>query len=328
MPFGRLHGFRGVNLFFVLSGFLITTLALREESKRGDFSLRAFMIRRVFRIMPLFYMALVMFLIWASVLGMQPNGNLLQHYLPAFLFYCPEFPILSSGFSIPFGQSWSLGIEEKFYLLWPILAFVWLARDQHRVMLGVVLFGATFALTMRPGPFAQMWGSYADILMGCLLALTMHNRRAYDYLRVLGRNEASLAVLALLGAALISQLTRTQPGERLFSLACALTIVAVLTNQGVIARFFAHPWLARIGIWSYAIYLTHPIVFDVWDRVLPPGRNWDFLTLPLTLAVDLPICWLIHIYIEQPLINFGRSLAERARARGEALGEPLRSGGE
>jgi len=314
MPFGwLLHGYRGVNLFFVLSGFLITTLALREEDKRGDFSLRAFMIRRVFRIMPLFYMALAAFLVWTCLLGMQPNGDLLLHYLPAFLLYCPEFPILGTGFSVPFGQSWSLGIEEKFYLVWPILAFVWLSRAQYRLVLGVVLFAVTFSLTTIPGWFAQMWGSYTDILIGCLLALVMNERKAYEQLRILGRPELTWAVLALLVAVALNRLTGTQLGERLFSLVGAAAIAALVTNTGTPMRLVSHPWLVRIGAWSYAIYLTHPIVFDVWNRLLPPGRPFDYVSLPLSIATDFPLCWLLHTWFEKPLIAVGRRLAGRTQ---------------
>jgi len=313
-PFLRLHGFRGVWLFFVLSGFLITTLALREEEKRGRLDLGAFMIRRVFRIMPLFYLALLAYLCWASLLGMEPHGALLQRYLLAFVLYCPEFPIMAHKFAVPFAQSWSLGIEEKFYLLWPLLGFVWLARSRRRVVLALVLLGATLGLAMRGGTYAQMWGSYSDILIGCLLALLMHERRTYDYLCVLGRNQVTWGVLGVLALTTLSALTGTQAGERIFSALCALTIAALVTNgAGSAARLAGNEWLRRLGIWSYAVYLTHPILLDVWDRLLPVGKAWDILTLPLALVVDLPLCFALHIYVEKPLIVIGRNIAQQRR---------------
>ena len=310
-PFGRLHGFRGVWLFFVLSGFLITSLALREEDKAGRLNVRAFAIRRIFRIMPLFYLALGTYVGWACILDMEGHADLLQRYFLSYVLYCPEFPIFRSRFTMPFGQAWSLGIEEKFYLLWPPVAFWWLARSKHRVPLTLGLLGVAAGLTAMNGSLAQMWGSYTDILIGCLLGLLLHNRTAYDHLRVLGRSEVACGVLALLGVAALSRLTGTHLGERLFSVTAAAAIGALVTNAGFPAAVASTSWLVRLGAWSYVIYLTHPIVFDALGSVVPVGRLGDCLTLPLTLAVDLPLCWLLHTRVEQPLIELGRRLALR-----------------
>jgi peptidoglycan/LPS O-acetylase OafA/YrhL len=315
-PFGRFHGFRGVWLFFVLSGFLITTLALREEDKTGALNLRAFAIRRVFRIMPLFYLALLAYLIWVCIFGMEQNGFLLQHHLLSYALYCPEFPIFHHQFTVPFGQAWSLGIEEKFYLVWPLLAFVCLARSRHRITVTAVLLASTTCLTATSTELAQMWGSYSDILIGCLLALVMHERTGYEQLRTLGSTAVTWAVLVLLAVLAVNRLTGTQLGERLFSLAGAAAIAALVTNTGAPMKLASNLWLTRIGAWSYAIYLTHPIVFDVWGRLLPAGRAFDYLTLPLSVATDLPLCWLLHTWVEKPLIAVGRRVASRIQQSG------------
>ena len=306
-PFGRLHGFRGVWLFFVLSGFLITTLALREEDRTGALNVRAFAIRRVFRIMPLFYLALLAYLVWVCLLGMEPNGNLLLRFLASYVVYCPEFPIVHNQFSIPFGQAWSLGIEEKFYLLWPLLAFVWLAHSRYRIVMVVGLMASTLFFSATSIEYAQIWGSYCDILIGCLLGFLMHDRRGYECLRILGRNDLTTSfVLLVLAAATLSRLTGTQLGERWFSLAAAAAIAALVTNTGFPAKLASHRWLKSVGVWSYAIYLTHPIAFDFWSRLLPAGRVGDYLSLVLTCVTDFPLCWALHTWIEKPLIGVGR----------------------
>jgi peptidoglycan/LPS O-acetylase OafA/YrhL len=235
-PFGRLHGFRGVWLFFVLSGFLITTLALREEDRAGALNIRAFAIRRVLRIMPLFYLALLVYLCWVCVFGMEPGADLLQHSLLSYVVYCPEFPILHDHFMIPFGQAWSLGIEEKFYLLWPLLAFIWLARSKHRTAMTVALLVTTLLLTAATTEFAQMWGSYSDILIGCLLGFLLHDRRGYERIRTLGRTDLTWMVLLALAVVTVSRLTGTQLGDRLFSLTAAAAIAALVTNTGKACR--------------------------------------------------------------------------------------------
>ena len=69
----------------------------------------------------------------------------------------------------------------------------------------------------------------------------------------------------------------------------------------------------RIGVWSYAIYSTHTLCLDVVGPLMPPGRVGDVLTLPAALLLDLPLCWLLHVYIERPFIELGRRLS-RAQA--------------
>lgn len=308
-PFARLHGYRGVWVFFVLSGFLITTLALREEDRAGLLNVRAFAIRRVLRIMPLYYLALIAYVCWACVFQMEDNGDLLKRYLPSFILYCSEFPIFQHHFMIPFGQTWSLGIEEKFYLVWPVMAFWWLARSQHRIHITLALLAIMSVLTATGGVLSQMWGSYADILIGCLLGLLLHDRRTYDCLAVLGRTGIAWAILAALGLATLSAITGTQLGERLFSLLAATAIAALVTNAGAPAAVASAPWLVRIGAWSYAIYLTHPLVLDAVSPLMPAGRVGDCLTLVTTVIIDFPFCWLLHVYVETPLIHLGRRLA-------------------
>lgn len=314
-PFGLLHGFRGVWVFFVLSGFLITTLALREEARAGRLDIRAFMIRRVFRILPLYYLALAAYLVWVFVLRMDPDSaSRFAYYLPNFLFYAPEFPIFRHHFEVPFGQTWSLGIEEKFYLVWPFLAFGLLAHSRFRLWMTLALIAVMATLTAYGGWLAQMWGSYTDILIGCLVAQLLHRRATYEQLAVLGRTGIAWAVCVALAVATTIQGPGTQLGERLFSLIAAMVLIALVTNQRGPARLMSMSWLVRIGVWSYAIYLTHTMVFDIVNPLLPPGRVGDRLTLVAMLAIDLPICWLLHISFEKPLIRLGKRLAARLSA--------------
>ena len=314
-PFGLLHGFRGVWVFFVLSGFLITTLALREEARAGRLDIRAFMIRRVFRILPLYYLMLAVYLVWVFVLQMDPDGaSRFAHYLPNFLFYAPEFPIFRHHFDVPFGQTWSLGIEEKFYLVWPFLAFGLLAHSRYRLWVTLLLLAVTATLTAYGGWLAQMWGSYTDILIGCLVAQLLQQRASYERLAVLGRTGIAWAVFVALGVATLIHGPDAQIAQRVFSLIVAVTLIALVTNRRGPVTLMSAPWLVRIGVWSYAIYLTHTIVFDIVNPLLPAGRVGDRLTLIAMLAIDLPICWLLHVSVEKPLIRLGKRLAARRSA--------------
>lgn len=160
----QLNGSLGVTLFFVISGFLITTLLLREEDAHEVVSLSRFYIRRVFRIVPLYALALALAaaLVLVFHLG-QGGGNFLER-LPLLLTFNGE--LAGSG---TFSHSWSLGIEEKFYILWPALAFgiPWVRK--HRLSL---LFTLTpLALVSNFIPSLGYVGIYLPILGGCLVGV-------------------------------------------------------------------------------------------------------------------------------------------------------------
>ena len=203
--FYHLHwivGQLGVAVFFVLSGFLITTLALREEEDTGWVSLRAFYVRRTFRIFPLYYLTLAVYV--AAYLGLHAKPEQEEPFretLPAFVLYYPEVPLQAAEyqFRLPFTQAWSLGIEEKFYLVWPLLAFVALARrPAGRFGLTLVLFaafGATPALLDLGRPHLGMCLlHYFHIVVGCLLAQALHDRRRFARLDFLASPVAASAL--------------------------------------------------------------------------------------------------------------------------------------
>src|ERR1041384_6734577 len=107
----RLQGWAGVQMFFVLSGFLITTLMLREERRNGRISLKEFYLRRGFRILPVYLVVLLVTAVASALYGTF-TSNGIGPALKYFLTFSNEF-----ADSSPYGQSWSLGIEQKFYLV-------------------------------------------------------------------------------------------------------------------------------------------------------------------------------------------------------------------
>ena len=308
-PFWRFNGYRGVWVFFVLSGFLITTLALRQESQLGRLDLRGFAIRRVFRIMPMYYLTLAAYFIAVCVFALEPNGYRLQEHLGAFLLYSSEFPIFRSGFGVPFGQSWSLGIEEKFYLVWPLIGFWLLRKSPYRLPVTVGLIVTTGALTATSGLWGQMWSSYTDILIGCLFAQLLHTRSTYERFAVLGRNPLAWVLFAALALATLRGTAGGYIGECLYAALAATVLVGLVTSEHGPMRLLSAPWLIQIGVWSYTIYLTHTFCFDLVGPLLPPGRIGNIMTLPAALLLDLPLVWLLHRYVEKPMIELGRKLS-------------------
>jgi peptidoglycan/LPS O-acetylase OafA/YrhL len=128
-----LHGPNGVTIFFVLSGFLITTLALREEARDGWLDLKGFYIRRICRIYPLYVVVLALYCVLILGLGMESaRKTLFLDELPYYALGLPEHGLFVHGVIAPFDGAWSLGIEEKFYLLWPVLLVATARRLRSR----------------------------------------------------------------------------------------------------------------------------------------------------------------------------------------------------
>ncbi|MBB5896534.1 peptidoglycan/LPS O-acetylase OafA/YrhL [Kutzneria kofuensis] len=143
-------GYLGVSLFFVISGFLITTLLLRERDQHGQISLRRFYARRSLRIFPLYYTvvaiyAVLVLLVWKP----SAYGNDYLHNLPAFLTY-------TSNWFVPLGSelylAWSLAAEEQFYLVWPVIERF--TARKWPVLLAVAILMVSVALST---PAATVW---------------------------------------------------------------------------------------------------------------------------------------------------------------------------
>jgi peptidoglycan/LPS O-acetylase OafA/YrhL len=198
--FTHLNGAMGVTVFFVLSGFLITLLALREEAATGALNLRAFYLRRAFRLFPVYYLVLGVYVVLVLVLHFDPRREAFIHALPYYLGYMQEVPHFFSGQSAPFEISWSLGIEEKFYLVWPIIAFVGLRAFGARVALAVLVLLIGYLLPARmlvSRAAGTMVADYSSILLGCTAALLTFEASTERAVAALARGWVACVALAL-----------------------------------------------------------------------------------------------------------------------------------
>src|SRR6476660_1823749 len=132
-------GTYGVTLFFAISGFLITTLLIRERDKIGRIDLKAFYIRRVLRILPLYYGVLLLYIIVVAVLEKDAGAKQgFFHNLPYFATYTSNLFVPLDG-RVIFYFSWSLAAEEQFYLVWPPLLYLAARNSRALIILTVVL---------------------------------------------------------------------------------------------------------------------------------------------------------------------------------------------
>ena len=305
-----LHGWSSVEVFFVLSGFLIATLCLREEESEGGFTLRAFFVRRSVRILPLYYMVLLVYMMWALVGGLGGVPQL-QLSLPYYATYMNEFT--DTG---PFVHSWSLGVEEKFYLLWPALSFVALARCAPKWRVGLTAVLAAVALVV--GSSGLLWWAYGygAILVGCLMAFAMHDRRWFETVARLARPRAALAVLVVLAIAQLL-LDSGMAAKIAYPFVFVSILPAMVLGTSPALKLLDRPSLTWMGQRSYAFYLVHMLAMSIVVNATP---NWidkgagGVVLMAATIALALAIAGCLHHFVERPLIGAGRLWSTRLRA--------------
>jgi peptidoglycan/LPS O-acetylase OafA/YrhL len=296
-------GWSGVHVFFVLSGFLITTLALREEDRRGKLSLPDFYLRRLFRIVPV-YLVVVGLLVIQVRYVMGYRGSPLAEDMKYLLTFTNEYA--PNQF---FVQSWTLGIEQKFYLVWPLLAFAggFVALTFARriaVTLGVIAAGLCVFFLVVPAPTVH----YLVILLGCLLAVVMHNPRGYELVRPLTHPVAGvvLAVLFVGAQAGLAPVQRVldQPTAVLLYGLCVMLLLPAVLGPGPVRWTLSIRPMRFVGERSYSLYLVQGIVG--WALLKVVTLNGGHKLFLLATLASLLVADVLYRVVEQPFIRLGR----------------------
>jgi peptidoglycan/LPS O-acetylase OafA/YrhL len=297
------QGYRGVDLFFAISGFLITTLLLREHEKLGRISLRAFYIRRTLRIFPLYYAVILLYVIVVWLL--ERNTAASQEFfsnLPYFLTYTSNWFVPLDG-RVIFYFAWSLATEEQFYLLWPTVEkFLrgWRAVGLIVVLLTIreLIAGAATSGFLAPDNLAVViiLSIYPPLLGGVVLAHILHDRRTFGFAKVVlgGRFTALLLLASLLVAAELSL-----PQEYLWALMVALVGSVVICESNSLNSMLTWRPIAHVGMVSYGIYLMHMLVYNGFRKVFAPiGLDYWWFLFPATVVVATLVATISYLYYE------------------------------
>ena len=313
-------GYFGVDIFFVLSGFLITSLLLQEWARQSSISLKDFYIRRALRLGPALIVYLLALGAYALVFLKQGNAHQIYAGILWTLSYVSNWVMAfkpGQPLSI-LAITWSLAIEEQFYLVWPLLLSIALKSKLNRrwiiivLAVGVVCVIAHRALLWKAGaPLARMYygtDTHSDgLLFGCLIGCLT----SWDLLRKsrrVGLLMKSVALIATVGFVyLVLTMSNDDPflyagGFALISLAISLALLTLLVWPPAITttllRFGPLVWVGRI---SYGLYLWHWAVRGlVFGKSLEPSTKQIVAALILSLAITS----LSFYLIERPFLRW------------------------
>ncbi|HEU5331723.1 MAG TPA: acyltransferase [Actinocrinis sp.] len=317
----------GVDLFFVLSGFLITSLLLEESARTGAIALRGFYARRARRILPaLALLTLAVVAVALTAHQLLDRWSVWAQAAATWTFVANAVVWLGGAPLGAFTPTWSLACEEQFYLLWPLVLRTALRRDRgpRRLLAwllaaAVVLATAGWAVSATGvAPSADVFFNPlergAELLLGCALAVAWRHRLIPHALE---RASTPVAVLALAGlGALAWSAPLGTEGTYLAAAVCSALLLHGLLGErpGALATAFSLRPLRYTGTVSYGLYLYNDAVSRLLHHNLP-GRGWPVIA-PLLLAGSFACAAVSYRYVE---VRFLRRRRPQQTARQDAL---------
>ncbi len=324
-----------VNGFFVLSGFLITTLLIAEYNQFQTISLKNFYYRRALRLFPALFVMIFLFAIYAICFGAASQLHRNFYFITQALFYFANWAqVFGLGERWNYiAHTWSLSMEEQFYLLWPIILLFMLRKTASRTsllwwtMLAMFFFvGDRIFMVVWDEPFwSNFWrlsrslDTRADsLLAGCCAGIAIASgllpvKRGFQT----GLKFASAA--SVIGLLVIGQGYAPDPWKYCLEwfLASAFTAVVilqlVLTSKTALHRVMEWPPLVYVGKISYGLYVWHYPIFEIARNNIH-SFHWQIVAIPVAIAATL----VSYYFLELPCLR----LKKRFQKVGKNSGTP------
>jgi peptidoglycan/LPS O-acetylase OafA/YrhL len=313
-------GWLGVDLFFVISGFLIVTLLIRERERRGSVSLGKFYARRMLRISPIYYLLiLAVFGFYLAISPWRPNG--LRYYawtFPVLLTYTQDLIRVPLGF---FFHCWSLAMEEQFYMVWPAVERFATRPVRWGFLGGGLLLSQAVNFGWFNGLILRIYGeaealkmpifmiTFTPILLGVMLAYLLHERRSFLVLyKVLGHRWSPFVFLAALFAAceVAPELSQGWAKLAVHSIFMMLLGSMVIRDDHYARPILTFGPIARLGVISYGIYLYHVWVIAVLEYLqhrYDPGAIGKPMEFAVATAATVAVAEVSFWLVERPLLR-------------------------
>lgn len=308
LPALRFPGGLGVDVFFVISGFLITRILLKEYRRDGRIDLRAFYLKRALRLYPALLLACVAFIVFFVALRHALPIALLKVTGVALAYISNIWMTVTGTYIGHLSHTWSLAMEEQFYLVWPILLLVLLRFRRPEFFLAVLAAGglAAWSLFGADQPYNPLLKA-GGLLIGCLVAFLVERRTwqspALAYLSV--GLFVACAYLESVGA--IGR-DWTLP---LVSLTVPFLILHLAFGRGPLVRFFSSRIFVHFGVLSYGLYLWHYMVLSALGMLgYKHGGTMTVIAAVLTYAA----AWLSFRFVESPILKLKDKIVVRKAA--------------
>ena len=324
----------GVTVFFFLSGYLITTLLRTEVTKTGGINLRDFYMRRILRILPPFYITLLLAVL-LHLVGVFPNTLELKALAYQFLHIGNYWTVYHSLDGIPRGTNvlWSLAVEEHFYLIFPVLYIAMQSRLSVRRQTAVLVmicmammawrlvlihyfkFGTTYGANNRTFCASDTRGD--SILWGCIMAIACNpmldkpfatGKRLGVWLAI----AASVMIFSLLyrNGEFRETYRYTLHGMAMIPIFTAL----IVWHQSPVISWLNWKPIRKLGVLSYSLYLVHyTIIYVVWERLkldfLGTGARRSIAQGLIAFALSLMVAQLYFQLIEKPFAKMRKKFS-------------------
>jgi peptidoglycan/LPS O-acetylase OafA/YrhL len=314
-----LSGAAGVDLFFALSAFLITSLLLRERLETGEISLRLFYIRRVLRIWPLYYLVLALGIALASASRLGRlwyyTQSLPWYYVAGYLTFLANW--IYAAFGAP--QSicaplWTLSIEEQFYLIWPVIAKMLKRRGMLITGLSALLLPTVSQLVLvlrgaKPGYISYASSSRCGSLaVGIILALCLGRLP-----KLKSSTRFLLATAGLTGLIVSTAWVDDQVGIHRVIARLVISLASGAILYGCVysrTRFLNCGFVVRLGKVSYGLYMLHFTALLIVLSLLQPRHGWRLLAakfLGFILSIFLALA--SYRWVESPFLRLKNRFA-------------------
>lgn len=267
------NGKIGVSMFFTLSGFLITTLLLEEYKKNNRVSFIGFYIRRTMRLFPALYTLLAFVMVYILFFKTQTDQHIIFKELLSAAFYVNNISWYWGwgNNALLLGHTWSLAVEEQFYLIWPwILVISMKLRSLLPLQYGLIFFILISWFFKANGIYPNIVGSLIEesIFIGCLGALLRWNH-------LIPKIPSFVSISSFLCILIVGVLEINLPFN--FFNPCAILsiiiIIGIINNSegAILNRFLSNKTMVFLGKISYSLYLWHVVIFRLfkWHSTLP-----------------------------------------------------------
>jgi peptidoglycan/LPS O-acetylase OafA/YrhL len=331
----KVPGAHGVLIFFVMSGFLITWLLLKEHEKYGRISLKGFYRRRVLRIFPAFYFYWVLVV---AILLLSHHEIIWLQAISSFLYLSNYYQAIFGDPNNAFSHTWSLAIEEQFYLFWPFLFAALFRRDLKKMTTFLVVLIVSvwiyrcillFGFHLNQEYFYAAFDARLDSLMvGCLLAVLLKRGVLVHFWEIVCRGCALPVLMILLFWASVFAGPVLIPRYRDFiGLAIEPVLIAVIIVQAIalsstaLFKWMEWGWVRFLGQISYSLYLYQQLTLQSVHKRL--AGQPEIVQLSAAVAVTiLAACFSFYV-IERPFLKLKDKKAPAAHPPAQPQPVPL-----